>query len=153
LSVPCVYGKYPGSEEGHWSKQEVAPGRALIDCLWEEEDGFLIEQMGYYFTLVTPEQTLNQGEQKRLAERGIHILTIDPVINATLIEQYELSPGAAYLITPDQYVLGRWKRFSLDVVLDLYDAYLSGELAAINTWEQTDQEKIDSAVTQRIISS
>lgn len=152
LSVPCVYGKYPGSEEGDWSKQEVAPGRALIDCLWEDEGGFLIEQMGYHFTLLTPEQTLNQGEQKLLEERGIQILNINPVTNAALIEQYELSSGAAYLITPDQYVLGRWKRFSLDVVLLLHDAYLSGELAANNTWEQTDQEKIDALVTQHLTS-
>lgn len=152
LSVPCVYGKYPGAEEGDWNKQELAPGRAMIDCPLGNEDGFLIDQVGYHFTLITPEQTLNQDEQKRLEEREIHILTINPVTNATLIEQYELSPGSAYLITPDQYVLGRWKRFSLDAVLDLYDAYLSGELAAVNTWEQTEQEKIDAAVTQRIIS-
>lgn len=153
LSVPCVYGKYPGAEEGPWSVQEVAPGRALIDCPWENEDGFLIGQMGYHFILLTQNQTLGQDEQKCLEERGIHILNINPAKNAALIEQYELSPGAAYLITPDQYVLGRWKRFSLDAVLNLYQAYLSGELAAINTWEQTEQEKIDAAVTQKIISS
>ena len=153
LSVPCVYGKYPGSEEGHWSKQEVAPGRALIDCPWETEEVFLIEQMGYHFTLLTPNQTLSQNERLRLEQSGIQILNLDPVTNAALIELYELSPGSAYLITPDQYILGRWKRFSLDTVLDLHEAYLSGELASVNTLEQTEQEKIDAAVTQRIISS
>lgn len=153
LSVPCVYGKYPGSEEGHWSTQEVAPGRALIDCPWETEEVFLIEQMGYHFTLLTPNQTLSQNERLRLEQSGIQILNLDPVTNAALIELYELSPGSAYLITPDQYILGRWKRFSLDTVLDLHEAYLSGELASVNTLEQTEQEKIDAAVTQRIISS
>lgn len=153
LSVPCVYGKYADSEQGHWSKQEVAAGRALIDCPWESEDSFLIEQMSYHFTLLTLKQTLGQAERKHFEERGIHILNIDPATNAILIELYELSPGSAYLVTPDQYILGRWKRFSLDAVLDLHDAYLSGELASVNTWEQTEQEKIDAAVTLRIISS
>lgn len=153
LSVPCVYGKYPGSEEGHWNKQELAAGRALIDCPWENGDSFLIEQMGYHFTILTLKQPLGRAEHKRLEQSGIHILNIDPVTNSALIELYDLSPGSAYLITPDQYILGRWKRFSLDAVLDLHDVYLSGELAAINTWEQTEQEKIDAAVTQQIISS
>jgi hypothetical protein len=58
--------------------------------------------------------------------------------------------GGAYLLTPDQYILGRWRNVNLTDVLDLIDEYLAGKVFKEESLIKTEQELIDEAVANSL---
>jgi 3-(3-hydroxy-phenyl)propionate hydroxylase len=148
LSIPCVYGKYPNSENGRWMNTVLEPGRAVKDCVLDS--GFLIERLGYQFTLLTEKNTLSAEEKRQLAQNNIAIIEIDSSENANIINLYDLASGGAYLFTPDQYVLGRWRNVQVNDVIELTQNYLAGDVFEEESLIKTEQEMIDEEVANAL---
>jgi 3-(3-hydroxy-phenyl)propionate hydroxylase len=150
LSVPNVYGKYPNSEDGHWKTQDLEAGRTIKDCFLRD-NVYLIEQLGYQFTLLTLKNTLSVSDKLLLESHRIAVLEIHAT-SETMIQSYDLSENAAYLITPDQFILGRWKPFTTDKALDLMKLYLSGAVSDGSTLQKSEQELIDEQIAIQLKS-
>lgn len=73
------------------------------------------------------------------------------ILENTLRTLYNLTSGAAYLITPDQYILGRWKNFNPAKAIDLMNVYLSGVIYDNTTLHKTEQEVIDEEVSEKLM--
>jgi 3-(3-hydroxy-phenyl)propionate hydroxylase len=146
LSVPCVYGQYPGSKEGIWKNQNLEPGRAMIDCRIDTE--YLIHKLGYHFTFLTGKNRLTNEDKKQLALSNTDFLEIDLHKNEAFAKLYDLSDGGGYLLTPDQYVLGRWRTLNMNTVVSLINAYLSGHVFEEGSLIKTEQEIIDEEVAK-----
>ena len=149
LSVPNVYSKYPLSEEGEWTNRETSPGYSVKDCLLVT--GYLIEKLTYHFTLMANADSISVEMQTILTDYDIHVLLIVGSNHGSLIALYELTPGSAYLITPDQYILGRWKNFGLEDAIQLKQTYLSGALDNIISLVPSEQELIDEEVAKLLV--
>jgi 3-(3-hydroxy-phenyl)propionate hydroxylase len=148
LSIPCVYGKYPNSENGRWMNTVLEPGRAVKDCVLDT--GYLIERLGYQFTLLTAKDSISSEEKIHLAQNNIVLIEIDSAENANIIKLYDLASGGAYLFTPDQYVLGRWRNVQVNDVLELTNNYLAGDVFEEESLIKTEQEMIDEAVAKAL---
>jgi 3-(3-hydroxy-phenyl)propionate hydroxylase len=96
---------YPGSslntpDEDDWTS-DIAPGSPALDAPLGE--GWLLERLGGRFVMLT------NGDPGFILP-GLEMLDIsDDAHTELLIERYALTPGAAYLLRPDQYVAARWK--------------------------------------------
>jgi 3-(3-hydroxy-phenyl)propionate hydroxylase len=152
LSVPNIYGKYPNSEDGIWFTQELEPGRAVKDCFLDNIETFLIEKLNYQFTILVLNGTLSIEEMNQLEATNIKVLEINGLNNGAFIELYDLKKGAAYLISPDQYILGRWKNFNNQKALNLMNSYLSGSVYDISTLHKSEQELIDQQVAYTLMN-
>jgi 3-(3-hydroxy-phenyl)propionate hydroxylase len=148
LSIPCVYGQYPASKEGMWDNAGLEPGRAVKDCLLES--GYLIDQLGYRFTVLHSKNSLSNSELTQLEQKNIAAIEINPLNHPTLVNLYELANGGAYLFTPDQYVLGRWKTVKGSDILELLASYLAGNVFEEESLIKTEQELIDEAVAHSL---
>lgn len=146
LSVPNVYSKHIESEQGNWESSDISPGHCIKDC--KMRDGYLIEKLASEFTLMVCSDKVSDDVIAKLGAKSIHILIIQNADNSSLIALYELTPDSAYLITPDQYVLGRWKNFSPDKAIRLREIYLSGSLTGIILPTPSEQELIDEEVAK-----
>jgi 3-(3-hydroxy-phenyl)propionate hydroxylase len=71
--------------------------------------------------------------------------------NTPLMRLYSMGFDQVYLITPDQYVLGRWEDFIPKFAIDLVQLYLSGKTFEIETLQKSEQEIIDDDVTKEIL--
>lgn len=81
----------------------IAPGSPALDA--PTDNGWLLEALGDEFTLLTRGWT----EDVPSGIRHIAVETLgDP--SGLIAERYDLQPGSAYLIRPDQYVAARWRR-------------------------------------------
>ncbi|RYU93015.1 FAD-dependent monooxygenase [Emticicia agri] len=148
LSVPNVYARYALSEEGEWQTTETAPGHCVKDCLMAE--GYLIEKLGYAFTLIVGVGTLSEDMKAYLTTHEIALLTI-PAYETAFIALYEFTSDSAYLIMPDQYILGRWKHFSAAQAIQLKTKYLSGALKDMIPPLPSAQELIDEEVAGQLM--
>ncbi|MBA4849361.1 FAD-dependent monooxygenase [Emticicia sp. BO119] len=151
LSVPNIYSKYLSSEQGEWLSKDTSPGYGVKDCLMRE--GYLIEKLGYEFTLIIYADIVSPDMQAYLGTHDIQILPVNSSDNPSLISLYELTPTSAYLITPDQYILGRWKEFTPEKAIQLKQTYLSGALDNITPPILTEQELIDEKVAKSLINA
>ncbi len=159
LSVPNIYGKYPNSEEGIWKTQDLEAGRAVKDCFLNKEmehldkigKTYLIEKLKYNFTILTLKNTLSKEDKKGFKSLKINILEADFKKDEALINLYDLTERAAYLITSDQYILGRWKDFVPHKAIDLMKIYLSGQVFETTTLHKTEQELIDEQVAKTLM--
>ena len=149
LSVPCIYGKYPDSEQGDWPNPELSPGKAVMDC--KMTDGFLIDKLGYCFTVLTIENTFSKPDIATLQQNRIKIVEVIAEQNQDLVSLYKLHTGSGYLLSPDLYVLGRWKSINYKSLMALYQRYLSGEVPELYEWQTSEQEIIDTEVAAKIM--
>jgi len=147
LSVPNVYTKYAISEEDSWINADTAPGNCIKDCTIHE--GHLIQKLSHEFTLMICAGAISADVEAELKANAIQVLLIAN-IEDTLITLYELSPNSAYLIRPDQYILGRWKNFSHDKAITLKATYLSADLTDTILPEPSEQELIDDEVAKML---
>jgi 3-(3-hydroxy-phenyl)propionate hydroxylase len=150
LSVPNIYGKYPNSEEGLWKTQDLEAGRAIKDFFLDDKKTYLIEKLKYQFTLLILKDMLTNEDKAALEANNIKIHTINYMKNTQLMRDYDLGIDAAYLITPDQYILGRWKNFIPQKAIDLMNIYLSGIVYDNTTLHKTEQELIDEQVAEKL---
>jgi 3-(3-hydroxy-phenyl)propionate hydroxylase len=151
LSIPNIYGKYPDSEQGNWLGEDVMPGRCIKDCYIKNREAYLVEKLFYQFTVMILEDTFTNAACNLLKEHDIAVLAINPENNLSLITTYDLTPGSAYLLTPDQYILGRWKKFSAENAIALKKTYLSGQVYEHTTLQKTEQELLDEQVAGEIM--
>jgi hypothetical protein len=126
----------------------LEPGRAVKDCVLDK--GYLIERLGYQFTLLTAKNSLSTEEKRHLAQNNIALIEIDSDENANISNLYDLASGSAYLFTPDQYVLGRWRNVQVKNVLELTQNYLAGDVFEEESLIKTEQEMIDEAVANAL---
>lgn len=146
LSVPNTYSRYSQNEEGDWKEADTSPGHSVKDCIMNE--GYLIEKLASEFTLMIHADTFSTAMEPFLATHDIRILTISNVGDSLLIDLYELTPGSAYLITPDQYIVGRWRNFTPDLAIRLKETYLSGSLTDMIPPIPSKQDLIDEEVAK-----
>ena len=103
LSTAVAYPESPlnTADEDQWSGG-VRPGFPPLDAPFGE--GWLLEHLGERFVLLANGADLT-------APKGVkHIDIAGNADMSVLIDRYELTPGAAYLFRPDQYVAARWKK-------------------------------------------
>lgn len=148
LSVPSVYGKYPTSEQGVWKNTNLEPGRAVKDCLLAAD--YLIDHLDYRFTVLLAKNSFLPSDLNQLSQKNIAVIEINPVNHPALANLYELADGDAYLFTPDQYILGRWRNVNLSEVIHLIDKYLAGNVFEEESLIKTEQEVIDEAVANSL---
>jgi 3-(3-hydroxy-phenyl)propionate hydroxylase len=105
LSTPVAYPASPLStaDVDEWNGAGLAPGRPPLDAPLGSGK-WLLEQLGDDFVL------LSDGWSGELPE-GVRVLDISTLEEdlAVLRQRYDLTPGAAYLFRPDQYVSARWR--------------------------------------------
>lgn len=110
LSMAVSYPQSPlnTADVDSWGGQGVPPGSPALDA--PMDDGWLLERLGGRFLLLcdgAPDFSLE----------GLDVLDVRGRDAEGLIAQrYALAPGAAYLVRPDQYIAGRWKRPGLDAI-------------------------------------
>jgi len=111
---PAVYGgqlsrsslNTPDCDD--WHERGVAPGSAAIDA--PLEDAWLLERLGSEFVVLA-----NGWPHGDLV--GMRVIDVALCENGSvLLDRYDLAPGSADLFRPDQYVAGRWKTPSAEVV-------------------------------------
>lgn len=103
LSTPVSYADsgLNTADGDDWRGRGIAPGSPAIDA--PLDDGWLLEQLGERFVL------LADGDPG-FAVAGVTLLDISAAAEAGLLrERYGLTPGAAYLVRPDQYIASRWQ--------------------------------------------
>lgn len=114
---------YPAStlntpDEDDWSGLGLAPGSPALDAPLGEK--WLLEQLSDGFVVLA--NGVADGQPW-------HCRTLDVTASADaalLIERYALTPGAAYLIRPDQYVAARWKRPTVDKIAQALTRAMAG---------------------------
>jgi hypothetical protein len=94
---------------------------------------------------------LTNEDKATLEAHNIAVLEINDRKNTDLMRMYELDLNAAYLFTPDQYILGRWKDFIPKKAVDLMQTYLSGAIYEMDTLHKTEQEIIDEQVAEQLM--
>lgn len=148
LSLPCIYEASPLSTPDtmadHFPKA-LRPGSGCKDAPIKalnkahSAEPWLLQQLGDRFVLLVdgrdlPTEALAQLEQ--LADLEIVIIAEQTTTHyATLkdtgglvTERYDLQPGTAYLIRPDQHVAARWRQVRADKVLAAMQRALGKEL-------------------------
>jgi len=110
LSTAVAYPDSPlnSADTDRWSGG-VPPGTVAIDAPIGGD--WLLERLGGGFKLVA-------DACQAPAPQDVELIDIAQLQTDTslLRSRYELRPGAAYLIRPDQYVAARWKRASSEKI-------------------------------------
>ena len=116
LSMPTPYLDSPLNtpDESVFAGQ-MRPGTNCADApiTRDGKPGWLLNQLGGGFVLLTvgpvvPRDAVEAGGVRaRVLAIGTDILDIEGVI----AERYDMKPGTAYLIRPDQHVAARWRQF------------------------------------------
>src|SRR6185437_1432095 len=150
LSTPAVYGKIHGSENGNWQNTALQPGHAVKDCFFNNGHDYLIDHLDNRFTIICLRGSLIKKNKDALAARDITIVEIDGETSPVFLDLYELRQFAAYLVTPDLYVLGKWKNFTTQDAVTLIGRYFSGEGFSAGDVPQSEQGLIDEDVFRRI---
>ena len=100
LSTPVSYPHSPltTADEDAWSGG-VPPGAPAVDAAVGE--GWLLRRLGGAWRLLAAEP---------MPDAPLPVVVLE---DDAARARYDLTPGAAYLIRPDQYVAARWKRFEI----------------------------------------
>lgn len=103
LSTAVAYPESPlnTGDEDDWNAG-VAPGSPPLDAPFGDE--WLLDRIGETFTLLANGADYNPP-------KGVRLIDISKRKDlSVLLDRYELTPGAACLFRPDQYVAARWKK-------------------------------------------
>lgn len=148
LSLPCIYEasplSIPDTTTDHFPKA-LRPGSSCKDApikalnAAHSAEPWLLQQLGDRFVLLVdgralPSEALAQLEQ--VADLDIVVIAEQVSSNYTTLkdsvglvtERYDLQPGTAYLIRPDQHVAARWRQVRADKVLAAMQRALGKEL-------------------------
>jgi 3-(3-hydroxy-phenyl)propionate hydroxylase len=132
LSVPAtLYGSVLNMPDSDEFEGRMIPGSVALDAAVQLSDGsasWLLSQLGTGFTLMI------YGADTNL-DAPCHVVHIKPKNGASLAQanvlidrdgliakRYDMQPGTAYLLRPDQHVCARWRQVTpakLQAALDL----------------------------------
>lgn len=158
LSLPCRYDNSAlNTPDVDGGPGELRPGSPAKDAPVQlgEKNAWLLNQLGNGFVLLL-DGRIDDEQADMLAmelsglldhRKDVSMVVVGPtpdVFNAlprtTIVEdskglvtqRYDLSPGAGYLIRPDQYVAARWHTLTANKVDDALDRALGIHLAGAN---------------------
>jgi 3-(3-hydroxy-phenyl)propionate hydroxylase len=126
LSVATVYDSQLAMPDEDAFAGSARLGAPLPDCPMQRRDGgdgHLLENIGNGFTLLTV-----AGDTPIEPPPGIAIAAIgDDIRDAAGIvaQRLDATPGAVYLLRPDQHLCARWRRFDVDKVVAARDWVLA----------------------------
>lgn len=107
VSFPHSPLNTPDETDAQWVG--IEPGSPSLDA--PMRDGWLLQRLGDHFVLLT------NGWSSRVPESVRQIEITDGLDAGGLIKKrYDLRPGSACLIRPDQYVAARWRNPTTDAV-------------------------------------
>jgi 3-(3-hydroxy-phenyl)propionate hydroxylase len=135
LSVPAtLYGSVLNMPDSDEFEGRMIPGSVALDAPVQLADGsasWLLSQLGAGFTLMI------YGADADL-DAPCHLVHIQPKNTASLAQanvlidhdgliakRYDMQPGTAYLLRPDQHVCARWRQFTLAKLQAALDLVLS----------------------------
>lgn len=153
LSTPCTYEDTPLSTPDRDDFAErMRPGSACMDAPIlgpGGKQGWLLERLGNHFTLLLYDKVADGTRQQleialdRLEGKGNHVELLwvlpgsrqakndNEIVDedGILARRYDLQPGTAYLIRPDQHACARWRRLDPDAVVQAVHRALGQDLA------------------------
>lgn len=106
VAIPYPDSSLSTPDCDEWTGKGISPGIVGIDA--PLADRYLMEQLGNDFVLLCDDDM----DVSDLALRTLRI----PSEATVLRERYDLTPGSAYLMRPDQYVAARWKKPATDQI-------------------------------------
>lgn len=126
LSVATVYDTSLSTPDASPFAGSARLGAPLPDCPVRNPDGragYLLETLDDGFTLLT----FKNGAPRQGAPEGVSHVSIgedltDP--DGVLTQRLDATPGAAYLLRPDQHLCGRWRSFDCGKVAAARDRAL-----------------------------
>jgi 3-(3-hydroxy-phenyl)propionate hydroxylase len=101
LSTPTAFRQSPlnTTDNDRWA-DGVAPGGSALDAPLDQ--GWLIDKLGGAFVLMT--------DAAFEPVPGVRLVQVPNGADGDAVRRrYDITPGAAYLFRPDQYVCARWK--------------------------------------------
>ena len=124
LSVPCVYDGSLLNTPDHPAdgfSASMRPGSVCKDAPLTDPltDGWLLPRLGDRFTLLLAEGADPNELAKLSGIDDLALLTVTTAQDSSgkIRERYDLRPGTAYLIRPDQHVTARWREVQAAAVL------------------------------------
>ena len=120
LSVPCHQrGSTLTTADTDGFEASLQPGDACVDA--PVSGGWLLPRLGHAFTCLYfsgPGAPAPEAVRAALP-RGVRLLVVGPEAGEDAVQdptgvlgqRYDATPGATYLIRPDQHVAARWRRF------------------------------------------
>ena len=139
LSVPAtLHGSSLNTPDSANFAGRMEPGSVASDApvvCTEERGSWLLRELGPEFTLLVAADPHNQALQSALralkdTQPGLKVIRVATSVDLAAVtadadlldrsgqvfERYDLRPGTAYLIRPDQHVCARWREISADKV-------------------------------------
>lgn len=139
LSVPAtLHGSSLNTPDSANFAGRMEPGSVASDApvvCTEERGSWLLRELGAEFTLLVAADPHNQALQSALrslkdTQPGLKVIRVATSVDLAAVtadadlldrsgqvfERYDLRPGTAYLIRPDQHVCARWRELSADKV-------------------------------------
>lgn len=139
LSVPAtLHGSSLNTPDSANFAGRMEPGSVASDApvvCTEERGSWLLRELGPEFTLLVAADPHNQALQSALralkdTQPGLKVIRVATSVDLAAVtadadlldrsgqvfERYDLRPGTAYLIRPDQHVCARWREVSADKV-------------------------------------
>lgn len=139
LSVPAtLHGSSLNTPDSANFAGRMEPGSVASDApvvCTEERGSWLLRELSAEFTLLVAADPHNQALQSALrslkdTQPGLKVIRVATSVDLAAVtadadlldrsgqvfERYDLRPGTAYLIRPDQHVCARWRELSADKV-------------------------------------
>ena len=139
LSVPAtLHGSSLNTPDSANFAGRMEPGSVASDApvvCTEERGSWLLRELGPEFTLLVAADPHNQALQSALralkdTQPSLKVIRVATSVDLAAVtadadlldrsgqvfERYDLRPGTAYLIRPDQHVCARWRELSADKV-------------------------------------
>jgi len=114
LSVAVSYPDSPlnTADTANWTGG-IAPGSPALDA--PLTDGWLLDLLGNEFVLLINGEPDNGAQSLSKDLRVIDLAQVDDP-QGQAATRYDLRPGGAYLIRPDQYIAGRWHSIDIPAI-------------------------------------
>jgi len=112
LSVATVYDSPLSTPDEDTFKGSARLGAPLPDCPVRSlngRDGYLLENLTCDFTLlaIKGDKPIEQSPGIKVATVGVDVIDADGV----LAQRLDATPGAVYLLRPDQHLCARWRGY------------------------------------------
>lgn len=116
LSTAVAYSDSPLSQadqpEESW--RGIAPGHVVVDAPLDGD--WLLHLLGRDFVLLAADRSVPHVP-------GLRLVVVDELEDRQdmIASRYDLQPGSAYLVRPDQYVAARWRHPTVELIQAAYE--------------------------------